>query len=129
MKVNKPKGLPVADAISEDQLITETEDEIFINLEEIKQGFIASGHHLYSFIMNYRYPREVNFDEKITIFCQMVGMYESEFEVTDDYMQDNDVEYAVVRPGEQSEKPKSKKQKVEPKRHEKHEVARSSFGT
>jgi hypothetical protein len=98
LKVNKVRGLPIADKISEEQLLVETEDEIFINLEEIKQGFIASGHHLYNFIMNYRYPREVSFDEKITIFCQMVGMYESEFEVMDDYRTDNEVEYALVRP-------------------------------
>jgi hypothetical protein len=98
LKVNKVRGLPIADKISEEQLLVETEDEIFINLEEIKQGFIASGHHLYNFIMNYRYPREVSFDEKITIFCQMVGMYENEFEVMDDYRQDNEVEYALVRP-------------------------------
>lgn len=98
LKVNKRAGLAVADKISEDQLLVETEDEIFINLEEIKQGFIASGHHLYNFIMNYRYPREVSFDEKITIFCQMVGMYETEFEVMDEYLQDKDVEFALVRP-------------------------------
>jgi len=42
-------------------------------------------------------------------------------------MQDNDVEYAVVRPGEQSQQPKSKKQKVEPQRHEAHEVAPGSL--
>ncbi len=112
LKVKKRAGLPVADAISEDQLLVETEDEIFINLEEIKQGFIASGHHLYNFIMNYRYPREVGFDEKITIFCQMVGMYESEFDVMDEYMQDEEVEYAVVRPVV-SEKSKVKSQKME----------------
>ncbi|WP_207491547.1 hypothetical protein [Aridibaculum aurantiacum] len=98
LKLDKRAALPVADKISEDQLITETEDEIFINLEEIKQGFIASGHHLYSFIMNYRYPRQVSFDEKITIFCQMVGMYENEFEVTDTYYADEEVEYALVLP-------------------------------
>ncbi len=33
-------------------------------------------------------------------------MYESEFDVMDEYMQDNDVEYAVVRPGGQSQKAK-----------------------
>jgi len=98
LKVSKRAGLPVADKISEEQLLVETEDEIFINLEEIKQGFVASGYHLYNYIINYRYPREVSFDEKITIFCQMVGMYENEFEVLDDYRKDNEVEYAVVRP-------------------------------
>lgn len=99
LKVDRRAGLPVADRISEDQLVTETEDEIFINLEEIKQGFMASGHHLFNYIMNYRYPREVSFDEKITIFCQMVGMYEKEFVVSDIYQRDSNVEFAMVYPG------------------------------
>ena len=98
VKQLKRTGLPVAESIAGDYLQTETEDEIFINLEEIKNGFIASGNHLYNFIMNYRYPKPVSFDEKITIFCQMVGMYESEFKVSDNYQKDNEVEYAIVYP-------------------------------
>lgn len=97
-KTHKHRGLPVADKIADDHLITETEDEIFINLEEIRNGFIASGNHLFNFIMNYRYPREVGYEEKITIFCQMASIYESEFDVTEHYQTDNQVEYAVIKP-------------------------------
>lgn len=97
-KLNKRAGLPVADKISDEHLITETEYEIFINLEEIKQGFMASGYHLYNYLMQYRYPRPVDFEEKITIFCQMVGMYENEFDVTDAYQEEGELEYVVVKP-------------------------------
>jgi hypothetical protein len=97
-KLSKGRALPVAEIIAGDYLITETEDEIFINLEEIKNGFIASGNHLYNFIINYRYPRPVSYEEKITIFCQMVGMYENEFTVSDNYYKDESVEYALVYP-------------------------------
>jgi hypothetical protein len=98
IKFSGRKLLPVAENIAADYLETETEDEIFINLEELKNGFIASGNHLYNFIMNYRYPRPVSFEEKVTIFCQMVGIYETEFMVSDSYLTDNSVEFAVVRP-------------------------------
>ncbi|MCW3082188.1 hypothetical protein [Segetibacter sp.] len=97
-KLSKGRGLPVAEMIAGEYLITETEDEIFINLDELKNGFIASGTHLFNFINNYRYPRSVSFEEKITIFCQMVGIYENEFIVSDKYYQDETVEYALVYP-------------------------------
>jgi hypothetical protein len=92
----KRAGLPVADHISDSYLQTETEEEIFINLEELRNGFKASGKHLYQFIMGYRYPREVSYEEKMTIFCQMVSIYENEFLVSEKYLKDDMVEYAVV---------------------------------
>ncbi len=95
-KLQKRAGLPVAESISHNYLQTETEEEVFINLEEIRNGFKASGKHLYQFIMGYRYPREVPYEEKMTIFCQMVSIYENEFTVSEKYMQDEQVEYAVV---------------------------------
>ncbi len=99
-KTGKKSLLPVAEKIAEDHLQLETEDEIYINLEELRNGFVASNYNLYSFIMNYRYPREVGYDEKITIFCQMTSIYENEFEVSEQFMNDGDVEYAIVKPRE-----------------------------
>jgi len=90
---------PVADSISEAYLQTETEEEIFINLQAMRNGFTASGKDLYQFVMEYNYPREVPFDEKLTVFCQMVSMYELEFKVSDRYGREEDIEYAIVYPG------------------------------
>jgi hypothetical protein len=95
-KLQKRAALPVADSIADSYLQTETEEEIFINLDELRNGFKASGKHLYQFIMGYRYPREVSYDEKMTIFCQMVSIYENEFIVSEKYLKDEMVEYAVV---------------------------------
>lgn len=96
----KRKGIPVAGSIAEDNLQTETEEEVFINLAAMKNGFKASRKDLYQFVMEYSYPRDVAYEEKITVFCQMVSMYETEFEVTDEYRQDAHVEYAMVYPGQ-----------------------------
>jgi hypothetical protein len=89
---------PVAEGISDAYLQTETEEEIFINLQAMKQGFAASGKNLYQFVMQYSYPRQVPFDEKLTVFCQMVSMYEHEFKVSDDYGTEGSIEYALVYP-------------------------------
>lgn len=90
--------IPVAENISSRDLLPETEAEIFIDLEEIKRGFMASGNHLHNFIMQYKYPREVSYEERITIFCQMVSMYEQELNVKELFQQDGHIEYAMVHP-------------------------------
>jgi uncharacterized protein YqiB (DUF1249 family) len=99
-KIKKPNmnKMPVAEMISDHHLQTQTEEEIFINLQEIRNGFVASGNNLYNYIMNYRYPREVDFNEKMNIFCQMAGMYEDEFNVSEQFQRYDAVEYAVVMP-------------------------------
>ncbi|MCU0321168.1 MAG: hypothetical protein MUE72_02055 [Chitinophagaceae bacterium] len=99
LKHGKRNALPVAEGISDAYLQTETEEEVFINLQAMRNGFIASGKNLYQFVMEYNYPREVLMDEKITIFCQLVSMYETEFNISDDYGKQAQIEYAMVYPG------------------------------
>jgi len=86
----------VAESIASKDMLPQTEEEIFIDLEEIKRGFAASSHHLHNYIMQYKYPRAVSYEEKITIFCQMVSMYEQELNVKDIFQTDEHVEYAMV---------------------------------
>lgn len=99
-RIKKPSihKMPVAEMISDLHLQTQTEEEIFINLNEIRNGFMASGNNLYSYIMNYRYPRHVPYEEKMTIFCQMAGMFEEEFNISEQFQKDAAVEYAIVLP-------------------------------
>lgn len=89
---------PVAERIASDYLDTQTEHEIFINVESLKNGFVASGTDLFSFILNYTYPRPVGMEEKVNIFCQMVGTFEAEFTVSENYRRDDRVEYSLVYP-------------------------------
>ncbi|MCW3089894.1 MAG: hypothetical protein JWP81_963 [Ferruginibacter sp.] len=90
--------IPIADSIASDDLLPGVEEEIFIDLEEIRRGFLASGHHLHSYIMQYSFEREVSFEERITIFCQMISMYEEELNVKEVFQNDGQVEYAMVYP-------------------------------
>jgi hypothetical protein len=98
MKRTSKSQVPIAESIASDDLLPGIEEEIFIDLEEIKRGFMASGHHLYSYIMQYKYEREVSYEEKVTIFCQMVSLYEQELTVKDVFQKDEVVEYAMVTP-------------------------------
>ena len=93
----KPK-LPVAENISQEYLQTETEQEIIINIDEIKNGFLASGHHLFEFVMGYQYPREVSLEEKLTAYCQLVSMYDNEINISEEYRRYGNIEYAVIYP-------------------------------
>lgn len=96
-KQTKKPAMQVAESIASKDLLPQTEEEIFIDLEEIKRGFMASGHHLHNYVMQYNYPREVSYEEKITIFCQMVSMYENELNIKEVFQKDERVEYAMVK--------------------------------
>ena len=97
-KAGNAARLPVADKISADYLEPETAQEIYINLEELKNGFLSSGHHLFNFVQNYDYPRSVSYAEKVTLYCQMISLYEDELDIREEYVQTNNLEYAVIYP-------------------------------
>lgn len=94
---NKPV-IQLSETISDNYLQTEVEQEYFINIEEVKRGFIASGNHLYDFIMNYEFPREVDFSERVTLFCRLVSVYEHEFNISDSFTRKEDIEFAMIYP-------------------------------
>ncbi len=98
LKNGKRNILPVAENISQEYLQTEIEEEIFINLQELRNGFIASGKNLFHFVLEYSYPRTVDFEEKVNIFCQMVSAYEHEFDLADEFQKHDTLEYALVWP-------------------------------
>lgn len=89
---------PVAEKISGEFLETQTEEEILINLEEVKNSFVASGYHLFDFVMNYNFVKIISFDERVTIYCQLISQYENVFEITDQFEANEEIEYAMVYP-------------------------------
>jgi len=89
---------PVADKISDEYLETQTEEEIQINLEEVKNSFVASSHNLFDFVMNYNFMKNVSFDERVTVYCQLVSQYENVFEITDQFAEKEEIEFAMIYP-------------------------------
>lgn len=88
----------LADRISDEFLENTIEEEIMINYEEIKNSFMATSDNLFNFIVNYDFLRTVDFTERVTIFCQVISLYEQEFEIKNDFQTLNNIEYAIVLP-------------------------------
>ena len=88
----------LAPALLAELLKEEIETEVQVNLEKVKNGFIASGNDLFNFVIRYQYEKMLSFDEQVTVFCQLISLYEDEFKFTDEYDIFEDVEYAIVYP-------------------------------
>jgi hypothetical protein len=88
----------LAGNISDEFLEDSVEEEVFIDLEEVKNGFVASSDNLFNFVLNYDFTKEVDFNERVTIYCQMVSQFENELVIEDNYKIQNDIEYALVFP-------------------------------
>jgi hypothetical protein len=89
---------PIAEKISHEYLETQIEEEIQINLEEVKNGFVASGYNLFDFVVNYNFAKEVSFEDKVTIYCQLISQYESIFVITEKFEEKEQIEFAIVYP-------------------------------
>lgn len=90
--------LPLAGKISSEYLQPHVEVEIQINMEEVRNSFVASGNNLFDFVMGYNFEKEFSFDEKVTIYCQLISLYESSFILTNNYSSQQNIEYAMVYP-------------------------------
>lgn len=98
LKTGTNLNRPVAEKISSEYLETQIEEEVQINLEEVKNGFVASSYNLFDFIMNYNFVKKVSFEDRVTIYCQLISQYEDIFEITDQFEEKQEIEYAMVYP-------------------------------
>lgn len=89
---------PVAAEIASDYLQLETEREIFINPEQLMHHFSAAGDHLFNFVMHHPYPKILSFAEKVTLYCQLISLYEDDVVMTGEYGQCEQLEYAIIYP-------------------------------
>jgi hypothetical protein len=87
-----------AENISNEYLNILTEEEIQINLEEVKNSFVASSYDLFDFVMGYDFSQDVSFDERVTIYCQMVSQYETILNITEKYKLKEDIEFTMIYP-------------------------------
>jgi hypothetical protein len=88
----------IAESISDEYLENSVEEEVMINLVEVRNHFVVTSDNLFNFIMNYDFLKEVDFNNRVTIFCQMASQFELELKFSEEYAIHNDVEYALVYP-------------------------------
>lgn len=97
-KNRKTFKLEIADSIAEDLFENKVEEEVMINYEEIKNSFVATSDNLFDFILKYDFSKAVDFNERVTIYCQVISLYEQDLEIQDHFKTTQGVEYAVVVP-------------------------------
>ena len=95
-KGRKHPTIELANPIANDLLESEVEKEVMINYEEVKNHFLATSDNLFNFIVSYDFLKEVSFSERVTVFCQIVSLYEQELEIKDEFETANGIEYALV---------------------------------
>lgn len=91
-------SLPLAEKLPEEYLKTQMEEEIQINLEEVKNGFVASSYNLLDFVCGYQYPKDVSFEDVVNIYCQLVSQFDAVFEITEKYQEKENIEFATIYP-------------------------------
>lgn len=98
IKSNTKLKVSIAEAIDPAFFKDTEETDVFIDLEKMKNNFSASGYHLLEFVMQYNYPKEVSFEDMVTCYCQIISLYENEFNFTDKYVTHKGTEFSVVYP-------------------------------
>ncbi len=98
IKSNTKLKVSIAEAIDSTFFDDTEETDVFIDLEKMKNNFSASGYHLMEFVMQYNYPKEVSFEDMVTCYCQIISLYENEFNFTDKYVTHKGTEFSVVYP-------------------------------
>lgn len=88
----------VAEDLTLTDITAETEEEIYIDLHKVRNDFKRSGAHLFDFVMRYQFVRDTGFEERVTLFCQIISLFEDELEVTDEFLLHENIEYAIVYP-------------------------------
>ena len=73
-----------------------TENEVYIDPRQVLSDFLRSNADLFTFIMNYSFLKEVSFNERATLYCQLVSLFEDELKLTERFDQQDSLEYALV---------------------------------
>ena len=94
---NKFKGSRLlAEAIPEGYLNAQAQQIDTVNLQEVHNAFMASGNHLFYFVINYKYRKRVDLNERLVYFCQLASQYADELLFTDCYETSGEVEYPLI---------------------------------
>lgn len=87
---NLAKPIPTGFLDDQSQLIQE------VNLQVILDAFLACKTHLFEFVMNYNYRKEVSTNEKLVYFCQLVSLYTDRLNISTVYEEAGEVEYPLI---------------------------------
>ncbi len=89
----------LAEPFTEEELKQQQQVLQMVDIHEVKNAFMASGDHLFHFVMNYSgYRKQVTDEEKLVLFCQITTQYIDELSISADYQRYNNLEYPLIYP-------------------------------
>ena len=94
---NRPV-IPLSDNNLSNYLQLDIEKVEQINLEAVKNSFLAGSNNLFDFLQTYDFGKPVSFDECLTIYCQLISQYDVQFRLTSDYKSLENTEYLLIYP-------------------------------
>lgn len=86
----------LAEALTDADLNVESAVQQMVDQVELKNAFAAQGSDLFHFIMNYKYPFEMDMEGKLVLFCQVASGFYDELEFSDKYGQMAGFEYPLI---------------------------------
>ncbi len=89
----------LAEPLTQDELREQQQTIQIIDVDEVKNAFIASGDNLFHFVMNYSgYHKPMDDEDKLVLFCQIATQYLDELHISEDYRQSTGIEYPLIYP-------------------------------
>ena len=98
LRLGKRLKLSVDDTNLQDYLEADAQQVSQVNLEEVKNSFLAGSNNLFDFLQSYDFGMDVSFEECLTVYCQLISQYDIHFRLTDIYQEKNGTEYLLIYP-------------------------------
>lgn len=90
--------IPLSDNNLSDYMQLDIEEVEQINLEAVKNSFLAGSNNLFDFLQTYDFGKPVSFEECLTIYCQLISQYDLQFRLTAEYQTRQNTEYLLIYP-------------------------------
>ena len=87
----------LAEPLTAEELTEQRQMLQMVDISEVKNAFMASGDHLFHFIMNYsNYRIPMDDEAKLVLFCQIATQYLDEMQISAEYRQFGNMEYPMI---------------------------------
>ncbi|SFG27900.1 hypothetical protein [Pontibacter chinhatensis] len=98
MKTGAKVKQQLAEHNLEAYLESDTEEMKQVNLDEVKNSFLAGSNNLFDFLQTYDFGTYLTFEERLTVYCQLISQFDTQFDLTDQYQRCLDTEYLLIYP-------------------------------
>ena len=89
----------LAEPLTPEELSEQQQVWQMVDVHEVKTAFMASGDHLFHFVMNYSgYRQQMTDEKKLVLFCQIAAQYLDELSVSEEYHWYGTIKYPLIYP-------------------------------